>query len=240
MKKILYTTVLLLLTNLSCFAQQIINDQTLFTWSNGEAVEKESFLPLIKRIPQQVFLHYYSQCTTYNTYTCTSANGTYSCSIQLSGTSTTMKDNCYEIIRIDRIGNGGGCMAWYVDEPLTTTLWLSGDENDTHFFRKIDLDGNSFALIFASWFFNQGPQPGEMIIFVISKNVATLVYHDYAYAISPTNFDSNSFTMDFVKDLTGLKDPSTEEVSLTPARLANKTKYTLYKSGNLLKIREWR
>ena len=41
MKKFLYTTCLLLfLTNLSCFSQQIINDQTLFSWSNGKVVER--------------------------------------------------------------------------------------------------------------------------------------------------------------------------------------------------------
>ena len=238
MKKFLYTTGLLLfLTNLSCFAQQIINDQTLFTWSNQGAVAKSAFTTLSHQ-PDQNFINVYTSHTTvYNTYDCSSANGTYHCNIILRGTSSEMVDNSYELIYITQ-PNGGGIFR-YLDEPLTTTLWLSGDENDTHFFRKIDLDANSYALIFAGWFFNQGPQPGEMIIVVVSKNVARLVYHDYAYAISPTNFDSNSFTMDFVKDLTGLKDPSTGDVSLTPARLANKTKYTLYKDGNLLKIREW-
>jgi hypothetical protein len=79
-----------------------------------------------------------------------------------------------------------------------------------------------------------------MIIFVISKNVASIVYHDYAYAITPTDFDSDSFSMDFVKDLSRLIDPTTEDVSLTPARLARTTKYTLYKDGNNLRIKEWR
>ena len=74
---------------------------------------------------------------------------------------------------------------------------------------------------------------------VISKNVASIVYHDYAYAITPTDFDSNSFTMDFVKDLTRLKDSESGDVSITPEGLSGKTKYTLYKDGNLLKIREW-
>ena len=46
--------------------------------------------------------------------------------------------------------------------------------------------------------------------------------------------------MDFVKDLSRLIDPTTEDVSLTPARLARTTKYTLYKDGNNLRIKEWR
>jgi hypothetical protein len=240
MKKFLYTTCLLLfLTNLSCFSQQIINDQTLFSWSNGKVVEKEAFLPLLQRVSQQFFQYYYSISTTYYSYTCSSANGAYRCNIQLSGTSPQMQNNRYEIINLFREGDGGGSIGWYLNEPLTTTQWLSGDENDTHFFRKIDLDDNSYALIFAGWFFNQGP-PGEMIIFVISKNVASIVYHDYAYAITPTDFDSDSFSMDFVKDLSRLIDPTTEDVSLTPARLARTTKYTLYKDGNNLRIKEWR
>ena len=74
----------------------------------------------------------------------------------MSGTSPQMQNNRYEIINLFREGDGGGSIGWYLNEPLTTTQWLSGDENDTHFFRKIDLDDNSYALIFAGWFFNQG------------------------------------------------------------------------------------
>ncbi|MBR4302897.1 MAG: hypothetical protein IKT80_04965, partial [Bacteroidaceae bacterium] len=118
--------------------------------------------------------------------------------------------------------------------------WLSGDDNDTNYFRKIDLNEDCFALIFAGWYHYYDDNPGEMIIIIVNRNVATLVYDGNAVAISPTNFDSNCFSMDFVKDAENIRNQETGEMEITPAKLAGRTKYTLYKEGDMLKIREWR
>ncbi|MBQ5573638.1 MAG: hypothetical protein IIU69_05075, partial [Bacteroidaceae bacterium] len=60
-----------------------------------------------------------------------------------------------------------------------------------------------------------------------------------AAAITPTNFNSSSFTMDFVTDGTGLKDFETGLLDITPEKLVDKTKYRLYKDGDVLKIVSW-
>ena len=78
-----------------------------------------------------------------------------------------------------------------------------------------------------------------MIIVVISKNVVTLVYDGPAVAVSSTDFDSNNFYMDFITDATGLADPETGLLDITPAKLAGRTKYRIYKDGNVLKIASW-
>ena len=72
-----------------------------------------------------------------------------------------------------------------------------------------------------------------MIIIIVNRNVATLVYDGNAEAISPTNFDSNCFSMDYVKDAENLRNQETGEMEITPAKLAGRTKYTLYKEGDM-------
>ena len=173
-----------------------------------------------------------------HTYSVSSSNQIYNCNIQIKGTSNTEKHNCYDLFTITN--SNGSILYRRYGEPLTTTRWLSGDENDNHYFRKIPLDNDSYALIFAGWWFvTQSNVPGEMIIVVISKNVVTLVYDGPAVAVSSTDFDSNNFYMDFITDATGLADPETGLLDITPAKLAGRTKYRIYKDGNVLKIASW-
>ena len=136
--------------------------------------------------------------------------------------------------------NGNTIYKRFGYDPLTTTQWLSGDDNDTNYFRKIDLNEDCFALIFAGWFFGYGSESGEMIIVIVNKNVATLVYDDYALATTVTDFTSSNFSMDFVKNGAEFINSDTGLLDLTSANLAGQTKYTLYKEGDMLKIREWR
>lgn len=225
---------MILLVNIS--SSYANSDTNLFSWSNGNVISNNAFI----REYDQPSNSWLSSLETnlYHTYSVSSSNQIYNCNIQIRGTSNTEKHHCYDLFTIT---NSNGLILYQrYGEPLTTTRWLSSDENDNHYFRKISLDNDSYALIFAGWWFvTQSKEPGEMIIVVISKNVVTLVYDGPALAISSTDFDSNNFYMDYITDATGLTDPETGELRINSATLADCTKYRLYKDGNVLKIAQW-
>lgn len=241
MKKKLYLLFLLMSVSIpSCFAQQT-NGTNLFEWSNGNVIPKLSYIEEDDQPSENELSSVGYTPNLYHSYLVRSSNNIYTCHVQIMGQQGVNEsdDHCYEQFTI--VDSNGSRIFRRFGEcgPLTTTQWLSSDYNDNNYFRKIPLDGNSYALIFAGWFFGYDDLLGEMIIIVVSKNVVTLVYDGRAAAVSPTDFDSNNFSMDFVKDGTGLTDPNTGLLEITPAKLVGRTKYRLYKDGNMLKIVQW-
>lgn len=105
------------------------------------------------------------------------------------------------------------------------------------------MDDTSYALIFSGWYWYPSTVPGEMIIVVVNKNVATLVYAGVGASISSNGYtlSADSFSMDFVSDLSGLRlNEDTGQFEEDGAGLNGEIKYTLYKDGNMLKLRTWR
>ncbi len=241
MKKKLFLSLLamLCLSMSSCYAQQVISETNLFEWANGNIVPKSIFIELDDQPSENSLESVGYTPNTYHSFSISSLNSNYNYTIQIKGQGIEDETKRYELFTITD-NNGNTIYKRFGYDPLTTTQWLSGDDNDTNYFRKIDLNEDCFALIFAGWFFGYGSESGEMIIVIVNKNVATLVYDGNAVAISPTNFDSNYFSMDYVKDAENLRNQETGEMEITPAKLAGRTKYTLYKEGDMLKIREWR
>ena len=241
MKKKLFLSLLamLCLSMSSCYAQQVISETNLFEWANGSVIQKQMFIE-IDRQPSEDVLSSHT-FPIYHSFSINTSSNNYRCNIQIiGGEGETENDNhLYEQFSI--VDNHDTVLLKrFGYDYLTTTRWLSGDDNDTNYFRKIDLNEDCFALIFAGWYHYYDDNPGEMIIIIVNRNVATLVYDGNAVAISPTNFDSNCFSMDYVKDAENLRNQETGEMEITPAKLAGRTKYTLYKEGDMLKIREWR
>ncbi len=142
----------------------------------------------------------------------------------------------------DIVGNNGTViLRWYGEDLLTTTKALTRNKNRNNYFEKIPLNGDSYALVFCGMRDSYSDVPGEMIIVVVNKNQTVVVYDDYAaVAISPTNFDSNDFTMYFLKDLSGLYNPNIKDYDTSPANLCGRTFYRLRKDNDVLKIAQCR
>lgn len=242
MRKKLYSLFVLSLISMLCFAQQII-ETNLFEWSNnGSVIAKPEFIELGGTAQPSLSVMYpdgYNP-SIFQSYTVNSLNNTYICHIQICAGEDEEEDrhHMYEhFVLMD--GTGVIFIRFGTDAPLTTTRWLSGDKNDNNYFRKIDLNNDSYALIFGGWLYGEDNVGSEMIIVVVSKNIPTLVYDGYALATSMTNFNSNSFSMDFVKDITGLVNQNTGLLEITAPKLSGRTKYRLYKQGNMLKLKTW-
>lgn len=220
-----------------------IAEQNLFTWENGSVIARNQYIIYNTQLSSSMLLSIENSKKLLHTFSISSNNNQYQCNVQIVGTQGEDEDGslCYNQFEIRNIYNNNGLIFKKrgTGLPLTTTRWLSCDDGDNNYFRKIDLDNDSYALIFAGWLSGWEERLGEMIIVVVSKNYATLVYDGPAKAIIPTDFDSDSFSMDFITDGTGLIDPETGLLDITPAKLAERTKYRLYKDGNVLKIASW-
>ena len=113
---------------------------------------------------------------------------------------------------------------------------LSKNYEDTNYFRKVDLDNVSYALFFTGMTPSLDDDLPEMVIVVVSRNVATLVYDGPAAAIDPTTFGSSYFAMNFITDGTGLRDPETGLFNISSGTIGTRPKYAMIKSGNVLSI----
>jgi hypothetical protein len=221
---------------ITCVAQQ-----NLFTWVDGNVVANSNYIVYEEpQLSSSMISLIERTSQTLHTYPVSSINNEYECDVNIVTNNIEDDDPyCYEQFDIK---SKSGTLIYRkrgIGLPLTQTVWLSRDYNDNNYFRKIDLNNDSYALFFTGWCYGIDDDLGEMVIVVVSKNVATLVYDGPAAAITPTNFNSSSFTMDFVTDGTGLKDIETGLLDITPEKLVGKTKYRLYKDGDVLKIVSW-
>lgn len=267
MKKNLNLLVILLLASISsCLAQQM-TESNLFEWSNGSVVPNSAFIEIDDQPSLALLTSMGYSANTYHSFSISTSNNRYSCMVHIKGEGDENTDShLYDLFEITD-NSGSTIYKRFGEDPLTTTCLISGDPNDNDYFKKIPLDENSYALIFAGWYYGYEENPGEMIIIVISKNVATLVFDSRAVAISPTMFtfpnyycqeclyqseqsfeicprcgshrvNSDYFSLEFVKDGTGFSNID-GNIEITQAKLAERIKYRLYKDGNILKIVQW-
>lgn len=235
-KKLLSSFVAAFILASTCFAQE-----NLFNWNNGSVIPNTSYIkynePKQSRNSQSPIIA--ATDKILHTYTLSSKNGQYDCSIQLVCDRNVTEENKYYREFVITANNGSLIYRRSGWAGLTTTKWWSQNFSDNNYYRRIDLNNDSYALLFAG---NQSDWEelfGEMIIVIISKNVATLVYDGPAKVISSTDFNQTPFSMDFITDATNLIDTETGLFDITPNKLAGRTKYRLYKDGDVLKIASW-
>ena len=234
-KVLLLSQIMMFWCAITCVAQQ-----NLFTWVDGNVVADSNYIVYEERqLSPSMISGIAKTSRTLHSYQVSSLNNEYECDVNIVTNNIEDDDPyCYEQFDI-KSKSGSLIFRRRGIGPLTKTFHLSRDYNDVNYFRKIDLNNDSYALFFTGWCYGIDDDLGEMVIVVVSKNVATLVYDGPAAAITPTNFNSSSFTMDFVTDGTGLKDIETGLLDITPEKLVGKTKYRLYKDGDVLKIVSW-
>lgn len=209
--------------------------------SDSSVLAFDKFLKYLSQPDDSLLLAMNHQTFIHQTTTVYSPNLNYHHQIEIRSEYNDPEFDEYVLIRILDSNNRVIFKRYGIDN-LTTTKLLSRKNNDHDFYIQIPLDGNSYALIFAGWYWYPSIVPGEMIIVVVNKNVATLVYAGVAASISPNGYTltSDSFSMDFVSDLSGMVlNEETGQFEEVGEGLSGKTKYTLYKDGAMLKIRTW-
>lgn len=221
------------------FAQniQVIQETDLFNRVGGHITGKPSYIVINNQPSGNAY-----SLNLYQLYYVQSLNHNYTWQVKIMGQEGVPESESHYYNHFDIVGNNGTVILrrYGEDDFLTTTMELSMDNKRNNYFEKIPLDTVSYALVFCGRRDYYADVPGEMIIVVVNKNEATVVYDDYATAITPTNFDSENFQMYFLKDLSGLYNPSMEKYDTSSANLGERTFYRLRKDGDMLKIAECR
>lgn len=215
---------------------QVIQETILFVRTSDDSIIVEPSYIAINNQPSGNP----SSMNMYHNYQVTSLNNNYNWQVKIMGQDGILEDAGHYYEYFDIMHNGSLILRWYGKDLLTTTQELSHISNRNNYFEKIPLNGNSYALVFCGMRDSYSDVPGEMIIVVVNKNEATVVYDDYAIAITPTNFDSENFQMYFLKDLSGLYNPSLEDYDTSSENLGGCTFYRLRKVDDLLMIAECR
>lgn len=217
----------------SCSAPQY-DENNLFEWNHGKVIAKPEYVNRSKWDDGRWIDSLGFEVIDFKAYPVSSLNNKHHSTVRIEGMQQKVGEDYFEQLTI--LDSKDKVLFSNYDEMFGTTMYLRGDWNSDHFFEKVDLDDNSYALFFGTWNFGCCPEdPGDMIIIVVSRNKATPVYRGPAYAVTPTDFDSENFSIDFVDDARGLYDED-EGFMFTPERLAHHTVYRIYKEGNMLKF----
>ena len=242
MKAKMFLLFLLVLAGIqACSAQQ--NEAAgLFELSGGKVVAKAEYTTRHDPNAESWIDSLGFKVIDYRAFPVSSANNKYKCTVRIEGLQSKVKDDSFEQVSIV---DASGTTIYRKYDDMFGKMWLlmcdmsTTPQYDTYF-EKVDLDDDSYALFFSKWFYSCCPQdPGDMLIIVVSRNVATMVYEGPAYAISPTDFHSKDFSIEFVDDARGLYNDE-DGFLFTPERLAWHTKYKIFKQGNMLKITSWK
>ena len=97
------------------------------------------------------------------------------------------------------------------------------------------LSNESFALFFGGWLFG-GDETPEMVVVVVSGDKAKVVFDDYAYAYKYT--PGEHFSIEYVDDINGLR--AIGSPGFTDSYLKKRTKYKIWREGNMLKYKSWK
>lgn len=241
MKAKLYLLLLLASVGIQSCSEQKNDEANLFERTGGKVVAKAEYTTLYEHDDDSWIDSLGFKVIDYLEFPISSANNKYKCTVRIEGLQSKVEDDSFEQVSIVD-ANGTTIYSQY--DEMFGKMWLlmrdfsTVPQYDTYF-EKVDLDDDSYALFFSTWSFGCCPEyPGDMLIIVVNRNVATMVYEGPAYAISPTDFHSKDFSIEFVKDAMGLYNEEDGFV-FTPDRLAKHTKYKIFKDGNILKIQNW-
>lgn len=234
MKRMIYTVLALILrVGVSVGFAQTTN---LFDWSNGNVVAKEQFMKIVQREDHINWILQNFSSYLYKSDIVSVLNEQYNCSVNLFRTDE-FSDNDYSYFTLVNEQDSSQMFLGYGEDALTTVAYLTMNPDEHNHFIHVPLDENSYALIFAGWFFSYDETcPGEMKIVVVHKNTATLVYDDRAVAISYT--PSPDFSMEFVTDATGILKHTW--VDPTSPALTGRIKHKIWREGNMLKYKTWK
>lgn len=212
------------------FSGSGIVSKTKFVNSVGKIVAKSAFVDVAGDNGIEVPA---SMIHTYKKFSVKTANRSYN--VLLQGTDSQMQENgmyeCFSITTSD----GKTLLTQWGKNPLCKVGNLTQVKNTDEFFIQVPLDDESIALIFAGWLFETSNEAGEMIVVVVNRDEATVVFDKPAFGTS--YMPHPKFSLSFVSDVFWPDDESADPKAITiPPFL----KYEIWKQGNMLKYRSRR
>ena len=226
MKRLLF---IILLLGVARFAGAQTSEN-LFEWQDGNAiVPKEKFLGLN---PDQDLGN--MPLYTFKEYDLSSANeGSYRMKIRGVGNEDMFNDSgTYDFFEIY---HGDKMILRYSSFGILYDVRYITAEKSVDYFVKVPLSKDSFALFLGGYLYGDGGTT-EMVVVVVSGDNAKVVFDDYAYAYKYT--PRENFAMEYVNDIEGLY--AIGSTGFTEAYLKSRTKYKIWKEGNMLKYKSWK
>ncbi len=210
----------------------------LFNRAEKDITAKKEFISFYEKDAADSFTQENHPTYKYNFYNTASPNGINQYQISTGGFTPTSKFQGYGYDFFEISYNGKRIIQEWGYNPLWDVRLLTMNEDDRKHYIKVPLDDNSFALLFAGLVFDGDDAAGEMIVVVVNKDKATVVFDRPACAYSFT--PAPNFAIEFTEKvsyttivLEGLEMPG----DIIPA--PNATKHKIWKEGNMLKYKSW-
>ena len=208
-------------------------NQSIFEWkSDSEILLKDRFRPL-----------------SNNSYTVSPSDPKYRIYVHHSYVLKNKRGDSY-ILKLNSVGdpnptsesyagftilsNGKNILTYYTDAPLYNSKYITTGKSKAHFI-QVPLDNKSFALLFGGCLYGIDDAP-ELVIVVVSGNKAKVVFDNYAFAYKYS--PSPTFSIEYIDNIEDLVELNLDRP--TPAVLKKRTKYKIWKEGNVLKYKSWK
>ena len=220
--------ILLVVSSLMGLSATAQTNQSIFEWKSAtEITTKEKFCPLVRESYNPK-----SKVYTLHSYTIKNQQGdTYTIKLNSVADSNPNREN-YDGFSISY--HGHHLLTFYTGDPLYNSEYITTGKSKAHFI-QVPLDNKSFALLFGGWLYGIDDAP-ELVIVVVSGNKAKIVFDNYAYSYKYT--PNPNFSIEYVDNVEGLYEQYAPII--TPAFLKKRTKYKIWKEGNVLKYKSWK
>ena len=206
----------------------------LFNRAGKDIIPKEQFIAFYEKESTGGSRFRNSPTNEYNTFNITSPNELHRYQISIGGypAQDAMGDS-YEYFDITY--NGKKLMRKWGYAPLWDVRLLTKNEDDRNYYIIVPLDDNSFALLFAGLVFDGDDDAGEMIVVVVNKDKATVVFDRPACAYSFT--PAPNFAIEFTEKIDDILNADGYAIGTKADMKA--TKHKIWKEGNMLKYKSW-
>ena len=230
MKKLTASLGIAYMTLVSATAQTV----DLFNRAGKDIIPKEQFIAFYEKESTGGSRFRNSPTNEYNTFNITSPNELHRYQISIGGypAQDAMGDS-YEYFDITY--NGKKLMRKWGYAPLWDVRLLTKNEDDRNYYIIVPLDDNSFALLFAGLVFDGDDAAGEMIVVVVNKDKATVVFDRPACAYSFT--PAPNFAIEFTEKIDDVLNADGYAIGTKADMKA--TKHKIWQEGNMLKYKSW-
>ena len=205
-------------------------EENLFVWKTGNSiVAKTKFLSLLgnQGLPTNIPIY------TFKEYNLSSGNkDTYVLKIRGVGNEDLFTQGGFDFFEIYHMGKM--ILRYHPYSQMYDVRYVTAEVSKDYFV-KIPLSNDSFALLFGGCLFGDGDTP-EMVIIVVSGDNAKVVFDSNGYAYKYTS--GESFSIEYVDDINGLYAIGSS--GFTEDYLKQRTKYKIWKEGNMLKYKSWK
>ena len=208
-------------------------NQSIFEWKSAtEIVTKEKFCPLVRESYTVSPSDPKCKVYTLHSYTVKNQQGDiYTIKLNSVADSNPNREN-YDGFSISFLGHH--LLTFYTAAPLYNSEYITTGKSKAHFI-QVPLDNKSFALLFGGWLYGIDDAP-ELVIVVVSGNKAKIVFDNYAFAYKYT--PSPTFSIEYIDNIEDRVELNLDR--RTPAVLKKRTKYKIWKEGNILKYKSWK